>query len=162
MWSGSIASIPLGWRLCDGGGGTPDLRDRFIVGAGSTYAVNATGGSASVTPTGTIAGSTADTALTEAQMPKHYHRFVTGQLAGGAWPNGGQSDRNGNFFGGTPDDGAFEYFSYSVGGDAGSGSKGQGTANGNGHSHTLSGASLSGNAQDNRPPYYALAYIMKL
>jgi microcystin-dependent protein len=46
MWSGSIASIPTGWLLCNGSSGTPDLRDRFIVGAGSTYAVAATGGSA--------------------------------------------------------------------------------------------------------------------
>lgn len=46
MWSGSIASIPSGWYLCDGTNSTPDLRNRFIVGAGSTYAVAATGGSA--------------------------------------------------------------------------------------------------------------------
>jgi len=46
MWSGSIASIPSGWLLCDGASGTPDLRNRFVVGAGSTYAVDATGGSA--------------------------------------------------------------------------------------------------------------------
>jgi microcystin-dependent protein len=46
MWSGSIASIPSGWLLCNGTSGTPDLRDRFIVGAGSTYAVAGTGGSA--------------------------------------------------------------------------------------------------------------------
>jgi hypothetical protein len=46
MWSGSIASIPSGWYLCDGTNSTPDLRNRFVVGAGSTYAVNATGGSA--------------------------------------------------------------------------------------------------------------------
>jgi hypothetical protein len=44
LWSGSVASIPSGWVLCNGSSGTPDLRDRFIVGAGSTYAVNATGG----------------------------------------------------------------------------------------------------------------------
>ena len=46
MWSGSIVSIPTGWLLCNGASGTPDLRDRFVVGAGTTYAVNATGGSA--------------------------------------------------------------------------------------------------------------------
>lgn len=46
MWSGSIATIPAGWVLCNGTSGTPDLRNRFIVGAGSTYAVAATGGSA--------------------------------------------------------------------------------------------------------------------
>lgn len=49
MWSGSIASIPSGWYLCNGSNGTPDLRDRFVVGAGSTYAVAATGGSANAT-----------------------------------------------------------------------------------------------------------------
>ena len=46
MWSGSIATIPSGWLLCNGTSGTPDLRNRFVVGAGSTYAVAATGGSA--------------------------------------------------------------------------------------------------------------------
>lgn len=46
LWSGSSGSIPSGWLLCDGTNSTPDLRNRFVVGAGSTYAVNATGGSA--------------------------------------------------------------------------------------------------------------------
>jgi hypothetical protein len=46
IWSGSTGSIPSGWFLCNGANGTPDLRDRFIVGAGNTYAVNATGGTA--------------------------------------------------------------------------------------------------------------------
>jgi hypothetical protein len=46
LWSGSSASIPSGWLLCDGSNSTPDLRNRFVVGATSTYAVNATGGSA--------------------------------------------------------------------------------------------------------------------
>jgi len=46
IWSGSSASIPSGWVLCNGSNSTPDLRDRFVVGAGSTYAVGGTGGSA--------------------------------------------------------------------------------------------------------------------
>jgi hypothetical protein len=46
IWSGSTGSVPSGWLLCDGTNGTPDLRDRFIIGAGNTYAVNATGGTA--------------------------------------------------------------------------------------------------------------------
>ena len=49
LWSGSIGSIPAGYVLCNGNNGTPDLRDRFVVGAGSTYAVDATGGSADST-----------------------------------------------------------------------------------------------------------------
>jgi hypothetical protein len=44
LWSGSIASIPSGWYLCDGSNSTPDLRDRFVMGAGTT-AVGTTGGS---------------------------------------------------------------------------------------------------------------------
>jgi hypothetical protein len=46
IWSGSSSAIPSGWYLCNGSNSTPDLRNRFIVGAGSTYGVGATGGSA--------------------------------------------------------------------------------------------------------------------
>jgi hypothetical protein len=60
MWSGSIGSIPSGWYLCDGSNGTPNLTDRFIIGAGSSYAVNGTGGVSSVT-------------LTTNNMPAHTH-----------------------------------------------------------------------------------------
>lgn len=44
QWSGAVVDIPTGWHLCDGTEGTPDLRDRFVVGAGNGYAVGATGG----------------------------------------------------------------------------------------------------------------------
>lgn len=44
MWSGSIASVPSGYVLCDGTNGTPNLKDSFVVGAGNTYAVGNTGG----------------------------------------------------------------------------------------------------------------------
>ena len=46
LWSGSVASIPTGFVICDGTNSTPDLRNRFVVGAGSTYSVDDTGGSA--------------------------------------------------------------------------------------------------------------------
>lgn len=46
LWSGSVLSIPSGWFLCDGTNGTPNLTNRFLVGAGGTYSVGATGGSA--------------------------------------------------------------------------------------------------------------------
>jgi len=45
IWSGATNNIPTGWQLCDGTNGSPDLRDKFVVGAGSNYAVDATGGS---------------------------------------------------------------------------------------------------------------------
>jgi microcystin-dependent protein len=54
IWSGSSAAIPSGWNLCNGSNGTPDLRNRFVVGAGNTYAVGNTGGSAdSIVPSHT-------------------------------------------------------------------------------------------------------------
>ena len=46
LWSGSTGSVPDGWALCNGSNGTPNLQDRFVVGAGNNYAVDATGGSA--------------------------------------------------------------------------------------------------------------------
>lgn len=49
MWSGSQASIPSGWLLCNGSNGTPNLMDRFVIGAGDSYAVGATGGSKDAT-----------------------------------------------------------------------------------------------------------------
>ena len=45
LWSGSVASIPAGWLLCNGAYSTPNLADRFILGAGNLYAPDAAGGS---------------------------------------------------------------------------------------------------------------------
>jgi hypothetical protein len=39
MWSGALDALPQGWALCDGTSGTPDLRDKFVVAAGSRYAL---------------------------------------------------------------------------------------------------------------------------
>ena len=44
LWSGAIVDIPSGFVLCNGNNGTPDLRDKFVVGAGDSYAVNDSGG----------------------------------------------------------------------------------------------------------------------
>jgi hypothetical protein len=68
LWSGSIGSIPAGWVLCNGNNGTPDLRNRFVVGAGSTYAVGATGGSADA-----IVVSHTHTATSVVTDPGHSH-----------------------------------------------------------------------------------------
>jgi len=149
LWSGATDAIPSGYVICDGNNSTPDLRDRFVVGAGSSYSVNATGGSATVTPSGTNSG----TALTEAQMPKHYHLMLG--------PNNvtspqGSGSSSGVYGGGTPDDNTQAYGTYSTGGSAASGSQSTGTSNGDTHTHTF-----TGNSQTNLPPYYALAYIMK-
>lgn len=68
LWSGSIGSIPAGYLLCDGTSSTPDLRNRFIIGAGSTYSVNQTGGSAD-----SIVVSHTHTATSVVTDPGHNH-----------------------------------------------------------------------------------------
>ena len=60
MWSGSQSNIPSGWVLCDGNNSTPDLRDRFVLGAGNSYSVNDTGGSETVS-------------ISTSNMPSHTH-----------------------------------------------------------------------------------------
>lgn len=208
MWSGSISTVPAGWALCNGSNGTPDLRNRFVVGAGSTYSVGDTGGSNSVT-------------LTTAQMPSHNH--------GGSVGSGGQHNHGGSTGNSSPSTNSSGSHSHSGStnstgshahnierhGQAGSGSvtrlnsdsisndnSSQGswssfstalrTASAGSHSHSLSinsGGSHShtvnshshsisnsgththsltinstggGNSHENRPPYFAIAYIMKL
>ena len=139
LWSGSIASIPSGWNLCDGTNGTPDLRNRFVVGAGSTYAVGATGGADSVT-------------LTEAQMPAHTHTFSGSTNTTGAHTHTVAAGNSG---------GADNIITT---GNARSNDTSYTTSSAGDHSHTFSGTTAStggGSSHENRPPYYALAYIMK-
>jgi microcystin-dependent protein len=83
MWSGSIGSIPSGWALCNGSNGTPDLRDRFVIAAGSTYSVGQTGGSADA-----IVVTHTHTATSVVSDPGHAHSGVindsgVGELAAG-------------------------------------------------------------------------------
>jgi len=79
MWSGSVASIPAGWLLCNGTSGTPNLTDRFIIGAGSSYAVAATGGSADA-----IVVSHTHTATSTVTDPGHNHTYSVVSVTGGA------------------------------------------------------------------------------
>lgn len=71
MWSGSILAIPVGWRLCDGTAGTPDLRDRFVLGAGGVYSVGSTGGSANA-----VVVAHSHTASSSVSDPGHNHTVV--------------------------------------------------------------------------------------
>lgn len=66
MWSGTATEAAVqsawgpGWHLCNGLNGTPNLQDKFIVGAGNTYALGATGGSTTAS-------------LVTANLPAHNH-----------------------------------------------------------------------------------------
>ena len=70
LWSGAIGSIPTGYYLCDGNNGTPDLRDRFLIGAGNTYSVNQTGGSADAIVVSHTHTATSTSTVTD---PGHNH-----------------------------------------------------------------------------------------
>jgi hypothetical protein len=132
LWSGSIGSIPAGWVLCNGSNGTPDLRDRFIVGAGSTYSVDGTGGSANA-----VVVSHTHTATSAVTDPGHNHTYNTyGQLNVGT---GSGSD----------------IFATPVT-STNTGSKVTGVT----VATTVDTAGSSG-TNANLPPYYALCYIMK-
>jgi microcystin-dependent protein len=144
LWSGSVATIPSGWAICDGTSGTPDLRNRFIVGAGSTYAVNATGGSA------------------DAIVVSHSHTFS------GTTSTAGDHVHNQNFnnqpFVQSASTGPTASGQYPSSATAGTLPTTQ-TQSAGSHNHTYSGTTSSSGSSGtnaNLPPYYALAYIMKL
>ena len=137
LWSGSVASIPTGWALCNGSNGTPDLRNRFVVGAGSTYAVDATGGSADAI---TVAHTHTFSATTST-IGDHSHGVPRINPNSGSGTHGAM---------GVYDRLLFDYIP---------------TTGAGAHSHSVSGTTSSTGSSGtnaNLPPYYALAYIMKL
>jgi len=139
-WSGSEASIPSGWYLCNGLNSTPDLRNKFVPGAGSHYNKADTGGSNTVTTTGSI--TIAGHALTASETAKHTHGTITDYYAANDTGYCGAGAAAPLIVGNTSETRPT--------GDAGSG---------NSHTHTASYAGSS--SQDKRPAYYALCYIMK-
>jgi hypothetical protein len=86
MWNSTAATIPYGFQLCDGTNGTPDLRDRFVVGAGTSYNPADTGGSNSVTLNSNTVPSHTHTAtststFTGVALPGHTHSGTTDNKA---------------------------------------------------------------------------------
>lgn len=165
-FGGALVDVPANWRVCDGTAGTPDLRDRFIVAAGPTYAANSTGGNSTHSHSVTInsggahahTGTVGGTALTVAQLPAHKHAngvtdagtnlFSRGTTAAATTTPDSidNNSNNGVFEGWTSDVGSGETHTHSLTLDS-SGA----------HSHTGGTGSAS-----SLPPYYALVYIMKV
>ncbi len=140
MWSGSIATIPSNWRLCNGTNGTPDLRNRFVIGA----TLDVTGQAQT-----NIEGSNTQTGGTkDAVVVAHNHTVVetpSGEkITTGLVNNGGG--------------GNFQY--PSMQGDINA-KYNFTTALNHTHSVTVNSEGVSGTNQ-NLPPYYALAFIMRI
>ena len=143
MWSGSIGSIPSGWYLCDGSNGTPNLTDRFIIGAGSTYAVNGTGGATTVSLASTNLPAHTHTATSTSTVtdPGHNHIYYL-KTNSGTRPSAGGNENNGyDANTSTSTTGITVATSTSVSGGGSGGA--------------------SGTAFSILPSYYALAFIQK-
>jgi hypothetical protein len=137
-WSGSEASIPSGWVLCNGLNGTPDLRDKFVVGSGSHYVKGATGGSDTVTTAATV--TVAGHVLTTSEIPKHTHTltdYYNANLLFYPWTD--------------------VWVNFKTSADY---SRTTGSTGGGG-SHTHPGTFIATAGQAKLPPYYAVCAIMK-
>jgi microcystin-dependent protein len=160
MYTGN--SAPSGWAICNGSSGTPDLRARFVVGAGdgtgagnSNYSVNNTGGAEQVT-------------LSLSQVPSHSHTINNHTHSFSASTTGGNHNH--------------QYIDQYVVINAGyrpwpannndCQQRNINTSGSGSHSHSISGTTGDpndrgtnsqggGGSHENRPPYYALAFIMK-
>ena len=144
IWSGSTGSVPAGWLLCDGTNGTPDLRDRFIIGAGNTYAVNATGGTAdAVVVSHTHTGS----------LTSYTHSHFVATSGASNYPSAGTYMGNYN-----PQN--IDNFKPTLSGSSSLPDILPSSSDTHSHTLTVNSAGVSGTGA-NIPPYYALAYIQK-
>jgi microcystin-dependent protein len=129
MWSGALNNIPEGFALCDGQNGTPNLRNRFIVGAGDEYSVGITGGAKEVE-------------LNTSQIPAHTHLIMANAIATNDTVSSGTQMAKTRTGGGRSD--------ANLGGVSNPALVGKSSSVGGGDPH------------ENRPPYYSLAFIIKL
>ncbi|MEX3926183.1 hypothetical protein AB4Y36_19440 [Paraburkholderia sp. BR10936] len=167
LWSGAANAIPENWALCNGSNGTPNLQDKFVVGAGNSYAVGATGGATTATLgiTNLPAHSHGVNDPTHGHGvndpshnhglvdPGHYHTppagaFLTNASSSGVAPSGGG------------------YAAYSTTAAALTGITLNPALTGISIANNGTGISIqntgSGTAFSILPPYYALCYIMRV
>jgi hypothetical protein len=183
LWAGTVAAIPTGWALCNGTNGTPDLRDKFVIGAGSTYAVAATGGSnaahthsvpsltADVGGSGTSdAGSSHDHTVT---VSDHALTSTDSHIGHGTITTSGPSDSTGNLTvtgsssrASTTHTHTFSDYDHAHGIAALSHTASSGAEASHTHGIDLASSGTTGTGTSgtgsSMPAYYALAYIMKL
>ena len=151
LWSGSSSNIPAGWALCDGTNGTPNLVDKFVVGATGSYATGATGGSKdAIVPSHshTFSGSATDKYIDQVQAHWLGGGYNTGTITISHSSSGTWSSRI-----------ATAQDSFNDGNNKGISFRGRSASSTVSGTTSTTGSSVT-NA--NLPPYYALCYIMKL
>ena len=146
VWSGAQNAIPSGWALCNGSNSTPDLRNRFVVGAGDSYSVNTMGGSRHAVVVAhthtTASGGSHGHGVND---PGHTHSYnVRNNTSVHSFGDSNQTRPSTSFASST----------------SGSGTTGITIQSGGSHSHTVNSAGVSG-TDFNMPPYFALCYIMR-
>lgn len=167
LWYGLLANIPTGWHVCDGTGGTPDMRGRVPLGVSGSHAFDSTGGSETATgntgaagghtPTGTAASHV----LTADEIPAHQHYIAanTVNTSSNDLDNAHAVDRA-NSLGGSNE---YKMKNSNTAANVGLSSS---VGGGGGHSHDLSISAVPDHTHDmgsvsTLPPYRALYYIMK-
>ncbi len=154
MWSGNPANLPDGWALCDGSSTysdhngvtrtVPNLSGRFIVGIGksvhgsTTYSLNNSGGEETHV-------------LSTAELPAHNHDGVSGNVAN-------HTHSYNDYTVSTAEVTASNFDEQGINGRP---DNVRTTGSAGGHTHTIANSGSS-NAHENRPPYYALAYIIRV
>ncbi len=151
IWSGATNAIPTHWSLCSGqtvnGNVTPDLRNRFVVGAGSTYSVGATGGSANAVVVAHEHSSYTHYNGTHGHgISDHGHNHTYSRTVNFASGGGDASNRRAPFQESTT--------------NTNTRTTGISINDGGNHRHAISNDGVDG-TNKNLPPYYALAYIMR-
>ena len=152
---GREEDVPSGWHICDGTNGTPDLRDRFIVGAGNSYNPGSNGGtnenklSIDQFPKNfTVRGTTHNSGLHDHISSNMFHRA--------GWPIHNQDENNYDIRLHASDDWTDRWGTDWKDVDM------KTSVDGN-HNHTFTSDPIGkGESIENRPPYYALLFIMKM
>jgi hypothetical protein len=172
MWYGTSVNVPVGWSICDGTNGTPDLRSRFVHGAQSDGEVGTLAGGTLTSNTGNHnhSGSTGAHPLTLEQIPSHTHRLwgdPTGDNDQLSWGWGTPANTSGWIPGiavaGKTPAASPTYINTNVAGaslvEAAGGVQPSGAADA--HDHTIQNSGAHVHSQS-LPPHAILYYIMKI